>query len=97
MNVEMLLDLVNQISSERKVKRYFGHPSLRTLRTSWGRSESTSQGCPLNVRLRCPQDVRLRRLRDCQIGSLGDVQGDFGEGRPQEVLGTNICQLDNAN
>ena len=89
----MLLDLVNQISSKRKVKRYFEHPSLSTLRTSWGRPESTSQGCPLNVTLRRPldvisgrpQDVRLRRLwdvrsrrpRDGQIGSLGNVLGSL--------------------
>ena len=58
------------------------------LGTSWARPKSTSQGHPLNIRLRrpldailgrpqdailgCPQDVRLGRPRDGQVGSLGD-------------------------
>ena len=74
-------------------------------RSSRGRPESTSQGRPLNVRLRRPldvisgrpQDVRLRRPRevrsgrprDDQIGSLGDVLETL-EG---DALGTNICRL----
>ena len=91
----MLLDLVNWISSERKVKKKFRPQvwvlsrSSVLLRTSWGRPESTSQGRPFNVRLRRPRhvisgrprDVRSRRPQDGQIGSLGDV------------LGTNIYQL----
>ena len=99
----MLLDLVNQISSERTVERYFGHPSLSALRTSWGRPESTSQGRPLDVRLRRPidvisgrpqdvrlrraRDVRLRRPRDGQIGSLGDVLGTLEGDVPRRSWG----------
>ena len=63
------------------------------MRTSWGRSESPSQGRPLNVSLRRPlyvisgppQDVRSGRPRDGQIGPLGDVLGTL-EG---DVLGTS--------
>ena len=50
---------------------------------SGGRPKSTSQGCPLDVRLvrplhvisRRPQDVRTERYRDGQKGSLGHVRG----------------------
>ena len=46
-----------------------------------GRSKSTFQGRPFNVRLvrpldvisGCPQDVRLGHARDGQAGSLGDI------------------------
>ena len=74
----MLLDLVNRIRSERKV---LDIQVWVLSRSSRGRPESTSQGRPLNV--------RLRRPRDGQIGSLGDVLGTL-EG---DVLGTNICRL----
>ena len=81
------------------------------LRKSWEHLESTSQRCSLNVGLGCPldfisgrpQDVRLGRSGDGQIGSLGDVlgrifrrrPGDVEGGRTRDVLGTNICRLDN--
>ena len=86
--------MVNQISSERKVKRNFGTSKFEysegplgdVLRTSWGRPESTCQGRPLNVRLGSPQDVRWRSPRDGQIGFLGDVLVTL-EG---DVLGTSL-------
>ena len=88
----MLLDLVNRISSERKVKKKLDIQVWVLWRSSRGRPESTSQGRPLNVRLRRPLDaisgrpldVISGRPRDGQIGSLGDVLGTL-EG---DVLGT---------
>ena len=89
LSVEMLLDLVNWISSERKIKIKFGTSKFEcfeghlgdVLRKSWERPESVSQGRPLNVRLGRPldvisghlQNVRSGRPRDGQVGSLGDV------------------------
>ena len=86
---------------------YSENPLRDVLRASWGRPESTSRGRAWNVRLGRPldiisgrpQDVRLGRSRDVrsggprdgQIGSLG--AGDVGEGRPRDVLGTNISRL----
>ena len=91
--------MVNRISSEKKVKKTVGtskfeyteDPLGDVLRTSWGHLESTSQGCPWNVRLgrpldviserpqnvrlRRPQDVRSARPWDGQIGSLGTSWG----------------------
>ena len=75
------------------------------MRTSWGRSESTSQGRPLNLRLRPPlgvisgrpQDVRLRRPLDVRSGRSNRIfrgcPGDVGGERPRDVLGANICRL----
>ena len=98
------VDLVNRISSERKVKRNLGTsnrwphivPNRRfegplgdVLRTSWGRPESTFQGRPLEARLRCPQDVILERPKDTESGRLRD--GHIGSSGG--VLGTNICRL----
>ena len=65
----MLLDLVNRISSEKKVNKkintskfeYSKGPQGDVLRASWGRPKSTSQGRPLNVGLRRPLDVNLGR------------------------------------
>ena len=89
----MLLDLVNRIISERKVKKKLDIQVWVLSRSSRGRPESTSQGRPLNVALRRPldvisrgpQDVRSGRPREGQIGSLGDVLGTL-EG---EVFGTS--------
>ena len=103
--------MVNRVSSERKVIKnagtskfeYSEDPLGDVLRTFYGRPESTTQRCPLNVRLGRPLDVisgrpqyvrlgrpldiRSGRHRDGQIRSLGDV----GEGRRQDVLGITIC------
>ena len=89
--------MVNQISSEREVKKNVGTSKFEysedslgdVLRTSWGRPESTSKGRPLNVRLGRTLDVISGRPRDGQIESLGDVGG----GRPRDVPRTNICRL----
>ena len=67
-----LINLVNQTSSERKVKRNFRIPKFEcfesslgdALRTSYGCLESTSQGCDLNVRLGHPLDVISGRPLD---------------------------------
>ena len=95
------IDLVNRISSERKVRKNVGTSQFEysdgalgdVLRTLSGRPEPTSQGSHLNVELGRPLnvisgrpwDVRSGRLRDGQIGSLGDVLGTL-EG---DVLGTS--------
>ena len=56
---------------------------------SWGRSESTSQGRPMNVRLGHPLDVISRRLEDVGSGCPRDGQIEsLGE-----ILETNICRL----
>ena len=89
--------MVNQISSEREVKKNVGTSKFEysedslgdVLRMSWGRPESTSKGRPLNVRLGRTLDVISGRPRDGQIESLGDVGG----GRPRDVPRTNICRL----
>ena len=57
---------------------------VNILRTSWGCSESTSQGRPFDLRSGIPmdiilgqhQDVRTRNPGDGQIASLGYVGGD---------------------
>ena len=56
-----------------------------SLRTSWRRPESTSQGRPLDVQLERPRDVSSGRPRDGQIGPSGDELGTL-EG---DVLGTS--------
>ena len=81
--------MVSRISSERKVTKnagtskfeYSEDPLGDVLRTSWGRPESTSQGRPLNVRLRRPLDVISGRPQDVRLGRPLDVIS----GRPQDV------------
>ena len=81
----------NQISSERKVKKHFRHPSLCTLKVLYGTSRINLPRTsferqirrPLDVISGRPQDIRLRHPRDDQIGSLEDVLGTL-EG---DVLG----------
>ena len=91
----MLLDLVNRIISERKVKKKLDIQVWVLSSSSRGRPEnvggspeSTFQGRPLNVRLRRPldvfsgrlQDVRLRRPQDVRLGRLRDGQiGSLGD------------------
>ena len=95
----MLLNLVNRISSERKVKKnskskfeYSQGPLGDVLRTSWGRPESTSQVRPLNVRLRRPQDVISGRPQVVRLGRPQDVTSglprDGQIGSLGDVLGT---------
>ena len=75
------MDLVNQISSERKFLKkfvtfkfeYSEGPLGDVLTMSWGRTKSTSQGSPLKIRLGRPQDVRSGSPQDGQIGSSADV------------------------
>ena len=75
-----------KISSERKVKKRTWDIQVSVFwRSSRGRLESTSQECPLNVRLGRLPDVRLRHPQDGQIGSLRDVLGML----QGEVLGTS--------
>ena len=85
---------------------YTEDPLRNVLRTSWGHLESTSQGCPWNVRLghpldiisgrpqnvrlRRPQDVRSAPPRDGQIGSLGDVLVTF----QGDILGKDFDWFD---
>ena len=74
--------MVNRKSSERKVKRNAGTSKCECfegllgdfLRTSWGRSESTSQGRLLNVRLKRPLDVISGRPQDVRSGGFRDVR-----------------------
>ena len=102
---EMLLDLVNRTSSERKVKKnmktskfeYAQGPLGDVLGTSSGRPESTSQGRSLNVRLRYPLDVISRCSQDVRLGRPRDFRSrrpqDGQRGSLGDVLGTNICWL----
>ena len=96
----MLLYLVNQISSERKIKNKILDIQVWVLWRSsrgrpeniWGRPESTPKGLPMNVGLRrpldvisgCPQDVRKGRSRDVRPGRPQDGQ----IGSLVDVLGT---------
>ena len=82
--------MVNQISSERKVKRNFGTSKFEcfegplgdVLRTSWGinltGTESTSRESTFQGR---PLNVRLGRLLDVSSGLIQDVK----MGRHQEI------------
>ena len=71
---------------------------MNILRTSWGRSESTSQGRPFDLKSGIPmdvilgqhQDVRTRNPGDVQIASLGYVGGDvLGMPRGSYLLTAN--------
>ena len=70
------IDLVNRVSSERKVKKKVGtskfeyseSPLADVLRTSWEHPESTFQGRPLKIRLRRPLEIIPRRLQDVRLG-----------------------------
>ena len=84
------IDLVNRISSERKVKNNVGTSKFKyaegplgdVLRTSQGRLRSTSHGRPLNVRLGrildvisgCPQEIRLGHPQHFRSGRPRDSQ-----------------------
>ena len=79
--------MVNQISSERKVRKNVGTskfeysegPHVDVLRTFCGRPESTSQGRPLNVGLGHPLNVISERPLDVRLGRPWDVRS----GRPR--------------
>ena len=96
----MLLDLVNRISSERKVEKVLDIQVWLLWRSSRGRPENalgTSRinlpgtsfarhiKASLDVISGCPQDVRWGHPRDGQIGSLGDILGTL----EASVLGTS--------
>ena len=101
MIVEILLDLVNRISSERKVKKKFRHASLRTLEVLLGTSQINLPGTSIERQIKTSPGRHLRASPGRQIGtSLGrsnrifrGLPGDVGGGRPRDVLGTSICQL----
>ena len=76
----MLLDLINQISCEKKLKQIWDNQVWVLWRSSRGRPESNSQGRPLNVRLRRPLDVISGRPRDARLGRPRDVRS----GRPRD-------------
>ena len=59
---------------------YSQGPLGDVMRTSWDRPESTSQGRPLNVRLRCPLDIISGRPQDVRLGCLRDIRS----GRPRD-------------
>ena len=83
----------NQISSERKVKKHFRHPSLSTLKVLYRTSRINLPRTsferqirrPLDVISGRPQDIRLGHPRDGQIGSLANVLGTL----ERDVLGTS--------
>ena len=89
----MLLDLVNRISSERKVKKKFRHASLRTLNVLLGTSRINLPGTSIERQIKTSPGRHFRTSRGRQIGtslgrqigSLGDVLGTL-EG---DVLGTS--------
>ena len=79
------IDLVNRISSERKVKK----KKKIVLTTSWGLPELTSKGHPLSVRSGCPLDVILRLPHEVRLG----LPRDFRSRRPWD---SQIGSLENA-
>ena len=79
-------------SKFRDIQQMTAHRRLGdVLRTSWVRPETTSQGCPLDVRLgrllvvisRYPEDLRSRR----QFGTSPGWSNRIFRGRPWEVGG----------
>ena len=99
-SVEMLLDLVNRISSERKIEKklqtskfeYSQDALGNVLITSWGLPIAIFQGRPLNVRLRRPMDVISGRPQDVRLGPPWDLRSrrpwDGQIGSLGDVLGT---------
>ena len=87
----------NQISSERKVKKHFRHPSLSTLKVLYRTSRINLPRTSFERQIRRPLDV----ISGHQIGTspgrsnriFSERPGDVGEGRTRDVLGTNICRL----
>ena len=97
----MLSDLVNRISSERKVKKKFRHPNLSTLKVLQGTSSIIHSGTSLERQIKTSPGRHFRTSPGRQIEtSLGwsnrifrGRPGVVGAGRPRDVLGTNICRL----
>ena len=97
----MLLDLVNRINSERKVKKNFRHASLSTLKVPQGTSRINLPGTSLERQIQTSPGRDFRTSPGRQIGtSLGRSNrifrgrpGDVEGGRPRDVLGTSICRL----
>ena len=104
----MLLDLVNRISSERKVKKKLDIQVWVLSRSSRGRPENvlgTSRinlpGTSLEHQIKTSPGRRFRTSPGRQIGTspwrsnriFRGHSGDVGEGHPRDVLGTNICQV----
>ena len=101
LSVGILLYLVYQISSERKVKNKFRHLSLSTFKvlqgTSLQRQIKTSHG--RHFRRSPGRQIRASPGRQIETfpGRSNRIfrgrPGDVGGGRPRDVLGTNICWL----
>ena len=77
------IDLVYEISFEKKVKRNCGTSKFEYFEDPLGYVPNQLLGdVPWmsfqDVRLGCSQDVRCGRPHDGQIGSLGDVLGTLG-------------------
>ena len=104
----MLLDLVNRISSERKVKKKLDIQVWVLSRSSRGRPENvlgTSRinlpGTSLERQIKTSPGRHFRTSPGRQIEtspgrSKRIFRGrpeDVGGGRPRDVLGTNICRL----
>ena len=104
----MLLDLVNRISSERKVKKKLDIQVWVLSRSSRGRPENvlgTSRinlpGTSLERQIKTSPGRHFRTSPERQIGTspgwsnriFRGRPGDVGGGCPQDVLGTNTCPL----
>ena len=74
------IDLVNQVSSQRKVEKHFVHPS---------ENSEGPLGDVLGMSLKRQIRTSPRRSNRIFRGSPGDAGG----GRPRDILRTNICRL----
>ena len=96
----MLLDLVNRISSERKVKKNLDIQVWVLSRSSRGRPENvlgTSRinlpGTSLERQIKTSPGRHFRTSPGRSNRIFRGRPGDVGGGRPRDVLGTNICRL----
>ena len=104
----MLLDLVNRISSERKVKKILDIQVWVLSRSSRGRPENVLGTSRINLletsferQIKTSPGRQFRTSPGRLIGTspwrsnriFRGRPGDVGGGRPRDVLGTNICRL----
>ena len=89
----MLLDLVNQISSEREVKKKIRHLSLCTLKVLLGTSRINVPGKSLERQIKTSPGHHFRTSLGRSNRIFKGRPGDVGGERPPDLLGTNICWL----
>ena len=100
LSVEMLLDLINRISSERKVKKNLGIQAWVISGSSRGYPENvvgTSQithaGTSLERQIKASPGRHFRTSLGRSNRIFRGRPGDVGGGRPLGVLETKVCWL----